>query len=81
MDSVYTNSSKETVQIVSRVDTIEKSSQGSLWQSIKKSSRIVAYCLALSSAILMYGYDLVIVATVAAMPQFQYVAYMETIGL
>ncbi|CAI7601788.1 unnamed protein product [Penicillium bialowiezense] len=71
MDSVYTNSSKETVQIVSRVDTIEKSSQGSLWQSIKKSSRIVAYCLALSSAILMYGYDLVIVATVAAMPQFQ----------
>jgi hypothetical protein len=42
-----------------------------LWQSIKKFPRIVGYCLALSSAILLYGYDLVIVGTVAAMPQFQ----------
>ena len=42
-----------------------------LWQSFKKSPNIVGYCLALSSAILLYGYDLVIVGTVAAMPQFQ----------
>ncbi|KAJ5330139.1 hypothetical protein N7452_010529 [Penicillium brevicompactum] len=81
MEPTYTDSSKETVQCVSRVDTIEKSSPKSLWQSVKASPRIVGYCLALSSAILMYGYDLVIVAAVAAMPQFQYVSYTETIGL
>ncbi|KAI1838083.1 transcriptional regulator family: Fungal Specific TF [Penicillium roqueforti] len=51
-----------------------------LWQSFKKSPNIVGYCLALSSAILLYGYDLVIVGTVAAMPQFQLVFGQELNG-
>ena len=56
---------------VNVVGTIKSTSHIPLWQSIKKFPRIVGYCLALSSAILLYGFDLVIVATVAAMPQFQ----------
>lgn len=62
------------VNVVDRTNGIEadgKTSHTPLWQSIKKFPRIVGYCLALSSAILLYGYDLVIVGTVAAMPQFQ----------
>ncbi|KAJ5833922.1 hypothetical protein N7474_002233 [Penicillium riverlandense] len=43
-----------------------------LWQSLKKWPKIVAYNLALSSAILLYGYDFVIVGTVSAMPAFQH---------
>lgn len=42
-----------------------------LWQSMKKWPKVIAYNLALSSAILLYGYDLVIVGTVSAMPAFQ----------
>lgn len=41
------------------------------WQSVKKWKRIVWYCIGLTSAILMYGYDYVIVGTVSAMPAFQ----------
>jgi len=43
----------------------------SLWQSLKRWPKVVGYNLALSSAILLYGYDLVIVGTVSAMPAFQ----------
>jgi hypothetical protein len=66
--------SLECVEDISRVNvnTSENNSYIPLSQSIKKWPRIVGYCLALSSAILLYGYDLVIVGTVAAMPQFQY---------
>lgn len=42
-----------------------------LWQSLKGWPKVVGYNLALSSAILLYGYDLVIVGTVSAMPAFQ----------
>lgn len=45
-----------------------------LWQSIKKWRRVVLYCIGMTSAILMYGYDYVIVGTVSAMPSFQYVS-------
>lgn len=74
MISTQTNSSKHFHEQVSRGDSGEKKPHIPLWQSIKKFPRIVGYCLALSSAILLYGYDLVIVGTVAAMPQFQYVS-------
>ncbi|KAJ5931088.1 hypothetical protein N7466_006581 [Penicillium verhagenii] len=43
-----------------------------LWQLLKRWPKVVIYCLALSSAILLYGYDLVIVGTVSAMPAFQH---------
>ncbi|CAG8164161.1 unnamed protein product [Penicillium salamii] len=75
MDSAYSKTSQEFVRNVSTIDmgsTEKRNSPRSLWQAIKRSARIVAYCLALSSAILMYGYDLVIVGTVVAMPQFQF---------
>lgn len=45
----------------------------SLWQATKQNAKIVGYCLSLSNVILLYGYDLVIVGTVSALPQFQYV--------
>lgn len=62
------------MNVVDRTNEIRaggKTSHTPLWQSIKKFPTVVGYCLALSSAILLYGYDLVIVGTVAAMPQFQ----------
>ncbi|KAJ5701104.1 Major facilitator superfamily domain general substrate transporter [Penicillium malachiteum] len=43
-----------------------------LWNSVKRWPKVVMYNLALSSAILLYGYDLVIVGTVSAMPAFQH---------
>ena len=42
-----------------------------LWQAVRKWRKIVLYCLGLSCAILLYGYDLVIVGTVSAIPAFQ----------
>lgn len=69
---------KETQQFVediSRTDTNNdpKTQHVPLWQSVKKWPRVIIYCLILSSAILLYGYDLVIVGSVSAMPSFQYV--------
>ncbi|THC90949.1 hypothetical protein EYZ11_009599 [Aspergillus tanneri] len=43
----------------------------SLITSCKRSPKIAAYCLALTSGILLYGYDLVIVGNVSSMPEFQ----------
>ena len=42
-----------------------------LLQSLKRWRLIAFYCLGMSSAILMYGYDYVIIGTVSAMPSFQ----------
>lgn len=42
-----------------------------LKQSLKKWRRVAIYSLCMTSAILMYGYDYVIVGTVSAMPSFQ----------
>jgi hypothetical protein len=42
-----------------------------LKESVKKWRRVVVYSFCLASAILMYGYDYVIVGTVSAMPSFQ----------
>lgn len=48
-------------------------SQVSLWGSVKIYPKVVGCCLGLTAAILLYGYDLAIVGTVSAMPEFQYV--------
>jgi hypothetical protein len=50
-------------------DNDEKST---LWQNIKKYRKVVWITIALTSAILLYGYDNVVVGTVSAMPVFQY---------
>lgn len=75
MTSPEEKSTQEYVEDVSRVPTNNdpQTQHVPLWQSVKKWPRGIAYCLALSSAILLYGYDLVIVGTVSAMPAFQYV--------
>ncbi|KAL2840888.1 MFS general substrate transporter [Aspergillus pseudoustus] len=39
--------------------------------SVKQSSKTVIWCFALTSGILLYGYDLVIVGNVSSMPEFQ----------
>ncbi|KAL4928641.1 general substrate transporter [Aspergillus undulatus] len=43
----------------------------SLLQSVKRFPKILAWCLALTSGILLHGYDLVIVGNVSSMPEFQ----------
>lgn len=42
-----------------------------LWQALKKWRKVSFYSMGLTFAILMYGYDLVVIGTVAAMPSFQ----------
>lgn len=42
-----------------------------LWQALKKWKRISWYCVGMTSAILMYGFDYVIVGSGSAMPSFQ----------
>ncbi|XWW94608.1 hypothetical protein V2A60_002553 [Cordyceps javanica] len=43
-----------------------------LWQAIKKWKRVFWYSLAISSTILMFGYDFVIVGNSSSMPAFQH---------
>lgn len=42
-----------------------------LWQNIKRYRKIVGITFGLTSAILLYGYDNVVVGTVSGMPEFQ----------
>lgn len=53
-------------------DTVKKTS---LIADLKQSPKVAAYCLALTTGILLYGYDLVIVGNVSSMPNFQYVRH------
>ena len=47
--------------------------QRTLWQNVKKYRKVTYITFGLTSAILLYGYDNVILGTVSAMPVFQYV--------
>ena len=58
-------------QVVISTPTSSETNKLSLWQAVKQYPRVVLYSLSLTSAILLYGYDLVIVGTVSALPQFQ----------
>ena len=42
-----------------------------LWQNVKKYRKVTYVTFGLTSAILLYGYDNVVVGTVSAMPGFQ----------
>ncbi|ROT39001.1 MFS general substrate transporter [Sodiomyces alkalinus F11] len=63
---------------VSRVATLQASVHANedahltLWESFKKYRRAVMHCIFMTSAILLYGYDYVIIGTVTAMPSFQH---------
>ncbi|KAK3186059.1 hypothetical protein K4F52_005283 [Lecanicillium sp. MT-2017a] len=71
------NSDSTPAEIVATTDhdvaviEADEFSQLSLWQAIKKWSRVFLFSLGMSSAILMYGYDYVIVGNASAMPAFQ----------
>ncbi|KAL4782141.1 general substrate transporter [Aspergillus varians] len=49
----------------------QQQTEQSALQSGKRFPKTVAWCLALASGILLYGYDLVIVGNVSSMPEFQ----------
>ena len=49
----------------------EGDSSRTLWQNIKKYRKVTYVTFGLTSAILLYGYDNVVVGTVSAMPVFQ----------
>lgn len=67
--------SSEFIEVVSQtLDSPGQTEKVSLWQSVKIYPKIVGCCFGLTAAILLYGYDLAIVGTVSAMPEFQYVA-------
>jgi hypothetical protein len=61
--------------VASRTETVHSSDSGdegrSLWQNAKRYRRVVYVTFGLSSAILLYGYDFVIVGTISGMPEFQ----------
>ncbi|UNI22899.1 hypothetical protein JDV02_008743 [Purpureocillium takamizusanense] len=61
---------KTTATAVAVVET-DPNKDLTLLQSIKKWPRVVLYCVGLTFAILMYGYDYAIVGTTSAMPSFQ----------
>ena len=42
-----------------------------LVQAMKKYPKIVAYCLSLTSAVLLWGYDLAVVGSLVSLPAFQ----------
>lgn len=75
-------SSKEDAAVDEKVENVDLTDSEELLQtnehahltlkeSLKKWRRVVVYSFCLASAILMYGYDYVIVGTCSAMPSFQ----------
>lgn len=64
-------STSQTTSNSSAID-VDENSHLSLWQAIKKWHRVFWYSLAISSTIIMFGYDFVIVGNSSAMPAFQY---------
>lgn len=66
--------SEEEISQINSVVTVETSDeQRTLWQNVKKYRKVTYVTLGLTSAILLYGYDNVVVGTISAMPDFQYV--------
>ncbi|RYP34948.1 hypothetical protein DL767_004025 [Monosporascus sp. MG133] len=52
-------------------NAVEKDEDLPLGQAIRRYPKVAGYCLALTTAILLWGYDLVVVSSVAAVPAFQ----------
>lgn len=55
----------------SQADSEASDNSQTLWQNVKKYRKVVYVTFGLTSAILLYGYDNVVVGTVSAMPVFQ----------
>lgn len=77
-----TNAPAEHVSEVSSATSALSAESGddqrSLWQNVKKYRKVTYVTFALTSAILLYGYDNVVVGTVSAMPVFQYAFWPPT---
>ncbi|KAF2200888.1 proton myo-inositol cotransporter [Delitschia confertaspora ATCC 74209] len=61
----------EHIEFASPCPTVVIDNDLSLWQALRKYRKVVWYCVGLTSAILLYGFDYVIVGSVSAMPSFQ----------
>lgn len=63
------------VRTTSRTSSVDVDEFGhlTLWQAIRKWNRLFWYSLAISTTILMFGYDFVVVGNSSSMPAFQYV--------
>lgn len=72
----------ELTEISSHAPSREESGDEgrTLWQNVKKYRKVVWITLGMTSAILLYGYDNVIVGTVSAMPGFQCVFLCRRTG-
>lgn len=57
----------------SRETTIDPAEM-TLWKNLRKNPKVAAYCLGLTSVILLWGYDLAMTSNLASLPEFQYVA-------
>lgn len=66
-EQIYEVESHTNSQSVSE----EGDTSRTLWQNVKKYRKVTYVTFGLTSAILLYGYDNVVVGTVSAMPVFQ----------
>jgi hypothetical protein len=66
------NESPDHIEVTTLMRT-PASDDGALtvWEAVRKYRKVVRYCVGLTSAILLYGYDYVIVGSTSAMPSFQ----------
>lgn len=76
VESIDTNTTAPSTH--SRLDIASQSGDKdrTLWQNIKRYRKIAYITLGMTSAILLYGYDNVIVGTVTGMPGFQCVHFL-----
>lgn len=61
----------QITEVISTSSSQAGDEQRTLWQNVRKYRKVTYVTLAVTSAILLYGYDYVIVGTISAMPYFQ----------
>lgn len=71
-DSKYDLTGEQISEVQSASSSQISDEQRTLWQNVKKYRKVTYITLGLTSAILLYGYDNVVVGTISAMPVFQY---------
>lgn len=72
MEPEKTVSAEETA--ISPIDSVASAgddAQLTLWQAVRTWKKVVLYCLGLSFAVILYGYDQAIVGSVSGIPAFQ----------
>lgn len=62
--------------VPSQETSIDPAEMG-LWQNLKKNPKVAAYCFALTSVILLWGYDMGMTSNLASLPEFQYVDWLR----